>query len=662
MKDIKLQTISILNFKGIRNQEITFNTKGITTISGRNATGKSTVRDAFLWLMFDKNAAGEKDFGIKTNDADGNPIMQLPHEVSATLLVNGEELRLRKCLAEKWVKKSGSVEKVFSGNTTEYYINEVPKKASEYNAYIAELCDEDVFRTITNPAFLPGMKKDQLRAMLFKMAGELKDTDIAGDDAGLNQLLGLITGKSIEELQKQTAAEKARIKKELADIPARIDELKRSMPIAEEWAMLEASIDLAKNELNNVEAQIEDASKAIAAANEERIRLSRELSDKKLAYSNRLNELKRKPMEEYNRKSMKQQELRSQVSLLESKNRNIQSKMMYVKRSTDNLKEAINEKQDRLGELRREWMGINASEPSFNEDAFVCPMCNRPLEAEDIEAKKAEMTENFNRDKAAKLNKNKTEGIATKEEVESMLQKIKENDADLVALNREMTENEQQIEQLKANPLYSKEIILEETEIQDEKLDALSKEMADLEARLNEPVSRPKTIELKEQRTEIQEAIKDMERRMYKKEQIADMTKRIAELTDRQRGLSQQIADKEQVESWIERFNRRKVEMTESRINSLFAMVRWRMYNKLINGGEEPTCVPLINGVEYRDANAAAKTNGGLDIINAVCLYYETYAPIFIDNAEGVNELLPTNSQMIRLVVSTEPKLTVSYE
>ena len=662
MKNIKLKAISILNFKGIRKQEIAFNTEGITTISGRNATGKSTVRDAFLWLMFDKNAAGEKDFGIKTNDTEGNTIPQLPHEVSATLLINGEELHLRKCLMEKWVKKSGSVEKVFSGNTTEYYINDVPKKAGEYNAYISDLCDETVFRTITNPAYLPNMKKDQLRAMLFKMAGELTDADIAGEDEGLNRLLNLITGKSIEELQKQTASEKARIKKELADIPARIDELQRSVPVAEEWAMLEASIDLAKNKLNNVEAQIEDASKAIAAANEERIRLSRELSDKKLAYSNRLNELKRKPIEEYNRETMQQNELRSQVSLLESKNGNIQSKMMYVKRSTDNLKAAINEKQDRLGELRREWMAINATEPSFNEDAFVCPTCRRPLEAEDIEAKREEMTENFNRDKAAKLNANKNAGVTMKEEIDTMLQKIKENDTELASLNTEMAENQKQIDYLKANPLYNKEIVLEEVEIQDATLDVLSKEITDLENQLNEPVSRPQTIELKEQRATIQESIKDMERRMYKKEQIAVANKRIAELTDRQRDLSQQIADKEQVESWIERFNRRKVEMTESRINSLFAMVRWRMYKKLIIGGEEPTCVPLINGVEYRDANTASKINAGIDCINAVCQHYGVYAPVFLDNSEAVNEFIQCGSQMILLRVTTESKLTISYE
>lgn len=660
MKVIKLKSIAILNFKGIRNQEIVFNTESITTISGRNATGKSTVRDAFLWLMFDKNAAGEKDFGIKTNDADGNPIPQIPHEVSAVLLVNGEELRLRKCLTEKWVKKSGSVEKVFSGNTTEYYVNDVPKKAGEYNAYIADLCDETVFRTITNPAYLPNMRKDLLRAMLFKMAGEPTEADIASGDADLSRLLDLITGKSVEELQKQVAAEKSRLKKELSDIPARIDELQRSMPVAEEWTALEASMDIARQELADVDAQIEDVSKAIEAENGKRIQLSRELSDKKMAYSKRMNELEQAAMEGYNREVMQQKELQSSVALLESKNRNVQQRMLYAKRSTDDLKRKINAAQEHLSELRKRWMEINASEPVFSDDAFICPTCRRPLEVEDIETKKAEMTENFNRDKAARLSANQKDGVEAKAEVEAMLEKIKENDAEVESLNKELSENEERIKELKSDPLYSKAIEKGNTEIQDATLDALYREIVDLETRLKEPVSRPKTIELKEKRAAIQESMKDMERRMYKQEQIAATTKRIAELSDRQRELSQLVADREQVESWIEKFNRRKVEMTESRINSLFALVRWRMYNKLINGGEEPTCIPLIGGVEYRDANAAAKTNGGLDIINAVCQYYGVYAPIFVDNAEGINELLPTNSQMIRLVVTTDSRLVVN--
>ena len=419
-------------------------------------------------------------------------------------------------------------------------------------------------------------------------------------------------------------------------------------------------MDIARQELADVDAQIEDISKAIEAENGKRIQLSRELSDKKMAYSKRMNELEQAAMEGYNREVMQQKELQSTVALLESKNRNVQQRMLYAKRSTDDLKRQINATQEHLSELRKKWMEINATEPVFSDDAFICPTCRRPLEAEDIETKKAEMTENFNRDKAARLSANQKDGIAAKAEVEAMLEKIKKNDAEVEPLNKELSENEERIRELKSDPLYSKVIEKGNTEIQDATLDALYREIVDLETRLKEPVSRPKTIELKEQRAAIQESMKDMERRMYKKEQIAATTKRITELSDRQRELSQLVADREQVESWIEKFNRRKVEMTENRINSLFALVRWRMYNKLINGGEEPTCVPLIGGVEYRDANAAAKKNGGLDIINAVCQYYGVYAPIFVDNAEGINELLPTNSQMIRLVVTTDSRLVVS--
>ena len=46
------------------------------------------------------------------------------------------------------------------------------------------------------------------------------------------------------------------------------------------------------------------------------------------------------------------------------------------------------------------------------------------------------------------------------------------------------------------------------------------------------------------------------------------------------------------------------------------------------------------------------KINMGIDIINAICKYVGITAPIIVDNAESVNEIIPTQSQLIRLVVS----------
>ena len=67
----------------------------------------------------------------------------------------------------------------------------------------------------------------------------------------------------------------------------------------------------------------------------------------------------------------------------------------------------------------------------------------------------------------------------------------------------------------------------------------------------------------------------------------------------------------------------------------------------------------MVDGTPYSDLNDAAKINAGLDIINAICKFEDVYVPIFCDNAESVNELLPTQSQMIRLVVTEDEKLVI---
>ena len=66
-----------------------------------------------------------------------------------------------------------------------------------------------------------------------------------------------------------------------------------------------------------------------------------------------------------------------------------------------------------------------------------------------------------------------------------------------------------------------------------------------------------------------------------------------------------------------------------------------------------------MNGVPYPDVNNAGKINAGLDIINAICKSKGMAAPIFIDNREGVNQLLPTVSQIVNLYVSADKELTI---
>ena len=87
----------------------------------------------------------------------------------------------------------------------------------------------------------------------------------------------------------------------------------------------------------------------------------------------------------------------------------------------------------------------------------------------------------------------------------------------------------------------------------------------------------------------------------------------------------------------------------EEKVNKLFTLVRFQMFEPTATTGDEkPGCTCWVGEAKYGDKNKAGKINAGLDIINAFCRYHGVRAPIFIDNAESVNNFIPTESQLVR--------------
>jgi hypothetical protein len=106
-----------------------------------------------------------------------------------------------------------------------------------------------------------------------------------------------------------------------------------------------------------------------------------------------------------------------------------------------------------------------------------------------------------------------------------------------------------------------------------------------------------------------------------------------------------------------EEFTRTKVSALESKINNKFKYARFRLFEEQLNGGLNDVCTTLFDGVPYDGGlNNAARINVGLDIINTLSEHYGFSAPIFIDNAESVTQLIDTDAQIIRLVVSEADK------
>ena len=264
-KRIIIRQMSLLNFKGVRELTVDFD-EHETNIFGANHTGKTTLFDAFVWLLFDKDSQDRQNFCIRTYDEDNNIIPKLPHEVSACIEVNGVEINLKRCFVENWVKKRGSQEAVYDGNSEERYWNDVPCSKTEFAKKIADICDESIFKLITNPLYFPSMKPATQRGMLFQMAGDLTDADVAASDPQrFANLAEQLTHKTLEEYKKEIAAKKRRINQAIESIPARIDENKRLMPEAEDWSALERDIKEKEAKIKELDGQISDESKAYPA-------------------------------------------------------------------------------------------------------------------------------------------------------------------------------------------------------------------------------------------------------------------------------------------------------------------------------------------------------------------------------------------------------------
>lgn len=647
MKNIIIKRMTLLNFKGIRDLTIDFD-EHTTLIMGKNGSGKTTIFDAFTWLLFGKNSEDKKDFGIKTKTSDGNVIEKLPHEVSAVLSVNGEEITLCRRLAEKWTKKRGSAIEEFTGNTEERLYNDVPCSVKEWSEKIDNICTEQVFKFITNPLYFNQQKPDVQRAMLFRMAGNISNDEIADGNDDFRALLDRLTGKTLDEYKKEIAAKKKRLKAEIDTIPDRIDERKRDMPEASDWDSITASIAEKKQRKSEIEAQISDASKAYEAANNERMEQVKKIADLKQKRLSLEISIKNTVQADFH----KMQEAKNEAMF---KIKQLSDEIAFENKNIENNKKKLDDRKAYREKLIAEWKEINARALSFDDEDFICPTCRRPFEPDEIQAKQQEITQRFNERKARELAENNEVGKKNKELMQALEESIGQSLKNIEAKNVG-------IEDIKASEAYNSTPTCPDatpTIEANAEYQNLSHQIEELEAKTNEPIEVSDNAFLKEQGKQIDNEIYALNAILANKGIIERNNARIAELEKQLHTQSDELAQLEGMEFTIAAFTKARVEAIDRRINGMFKLVKFKMYEQQINGGEAETCVATVDGIPYSDLNSAMRLAAGLDIINAICSFEGITAPIVIDNAESVNHIPGTASQQIRLIVTLDEKLII---
>lgn len=647
MKKVILKRISLVNFKGIRDYSVEFN-ESMTSIMGKNGSGKTTIFDAFTWLLFGKDSDDRKVFNLRTLDAQGNVIERLPHEVTAIISVDGQDVTLTRRFNEKWTKKRGSAIEEYTGNEEERLYNDVPCSLRDWNEKIAAICPEQVFKFITNPLYFTSQKADVQRTMLFRMAGGVSDADVAEGNEDFQRLLAELTGKTLEEYKCEIAAKKRRVKQELDGIPERIDERKRSTPEQEDWAALEASLAEARAILQDIDAKMMDESKQMEAFNARKREAMEAMSKLRRRISEFSSETQRHIFADYYKGLNEASEIKQKIQTL-------QNEVARLSSTIQNETAAIDKYRLKVTTLRSSWRDVNAQTISFVDGDFMCPTCKRPLDIEDIEAKQTEMTQAFNAKKASRLAQLSKDGKECNNEILEAQKRLEAAQNRIIEAQHEILALQ---EQLDAIPIVEKPDLAAELQAR-EVYKLMVQEERHLESVIAEKYDAQERSELEAKRREAMAVVEARSIRMSRRELIESNEKRIAELEAQMKNQAVELAALEGVEFTIQEFCKARIEAIEQKINGLFQSVRFKMFERQINGGEVETCEAMIAGVPFSDLNNAGKINAGLDIINAICKSEGVYAPIFVDNAEAVNTLLETESQMVRLVVTEDTSLVV---
>lgn len=674
MKTIKLLSISLLNFKGIKS--ITINADGANTdIFGANGTGKTTIADAFTWLLFGKDTTDRKDFEIKTLDQMGRVIPMIEHEVSATLLVDGETLSIKRVLRENWVKKRGNEEREFSGNVTELYWNDVPMSVTEYTKRVHDLSNsEEVFKYITNPNAFCSTEWKKQRLELEKMCPKISDYEIMDKIATLNNKQevanltnALNSGKTPEEYLKQIFSSIKKAKEDLKTIPARIDEVFRGKPEVQDFETLEISLNDYNKKLEKVDGEITNINKAF----DSKLEAQRGL---KLKVSNLKSEIE---IIEQKAKNEANNRLKPDTSVLDGliKERDVKKQELEsfenALKTLETKKEGISSQivatDKQIADKRQQWHDENDKVLEFKEDDCTCPTCKQALPSGDIESKKSEAITNFNNAKLANLRRIQTEGenLATQKsnleaELKTIESRIETGKSSIENCKTELKSINDKIEIENGNSKSGAEVqtfenIYESLLALDNSYQEKLLELDAVQATIEE-VPSVDTSELIENKKQIVSIIDNIKAKLQTKAQIEVADKRILELQNEEKNLSQQIANVEKEQFVIENFIKAKVDALENIVNSKFKFVKFKMFEEQINGGLRETCEAMVNGVPYSDVNTASKINAGLDIINVLSEFYGINAPIFVDNAESVHTLIETENQMIKLIVSEKHK------
>lgn len=642
-----LKSLHMENFKGIKSLDVNFSNK--TSIKGQNAVGKTTIFDAFTWLLFNKNSAGEEKFNVRPLDEHNNKIHNVEIKVVAVVSVDGKDVELSKTQKENWVKKRGTNTVSLQGNPNSYEIDGYPKSEAEFKSYVSGLAQsEEMFKMLTNPQYFSSLKWKEQRDILMKLVAEVSDVELARTDAKYAPLIDeLEKAPSTDDIRAKFSKALSEWKKKQAEIPVRIDEAEKSkvdVDVAEQ-ELLKADLE---RKIEALEDLMEKSDVRIDEMRSEEMHCQFEMSAIAQAMNNEL--------------SSKKREIENKKYDHEEKLQDIRSSIRKAQDSIEINKKSISEQTLKKADLAKKYKEerekkFDESKWVFDENSTVCSLCGQRLQEDKIESlradfsqRKADAIESFNEEHAKTLAMIVDDGNACAEMIKNLTENNKELENTINTLKLHEAEEidivkglDEQISKIPACADYMQNAEYVELKTKQDKLLA---DIAELESK-----GADKAVEdLKADKAKLKSQLDEVNKVIAQAANNVMIDERIETLRDEQREIGQKVADQEQMLYLLEEFIRFKLNKVSESINSHFKTVNFKLWEMQLNGGMKDCCECTVNGVGYSDLNNGHKILAGLDIIRSLSELYGVSCPIFVDNAESLTSNYTSDSQLVLLI------------
>lgn len=593
-----INSLLIENFKGIDNFSAVLNGNN-AFIYGDNGAGKTTIYDAWLWLIFGKNSEGRADFEFRPIRNE-KIVHREVTSVKADIIFKGETFSLKKRAYERWGHPKGRDDEVLLGIKTDYFVNDVAVKKADYDTKIREAIAEDIFKILANPLYFnESLSWQKRRSLLMRLTVDVSDTEIAQTDDELVGLVDLLKNKTAEELKKELEHKKKNIEKDTSAVPYRIAEVGKSFK--------EMGIDetVSEKEIAENITELESKRKNLMAG-------------VKNPYADKLTEMTNRIAEETTRRNR-------QIETLLNGVRNPQDIEMDI----ENLKDRIAITEKSIEETRNKWLTVKEEKLEIKD---TCPCCGQKLLPDKIQASISE----YNKLKAGKLEEIAKHGKQLKKELESYQKRI-------LSLNKELEKTKEaykKAEELKKNhPDYDKQI---------QELKAKSEQVAKM---------------TEQELSKIESELVQLRNRLAKIDSVKRLKARLEEIKQDEKVLKMDLAEINDRIEQVNKLIENKVEILENNINKHFELVNFRLFKEKARGNFEDTCDVTIDGVPYSNLNHGAKINAGLDVIRTMQNIFGIGVSIFIDGRESITKIIDMgDTQVINLVVKPNLPLTVKPE